>query len=97
MSGFVGEGECEDVFWFYAFLDKVEDFFCYYSCFTGTGPARMSWMPVQVTALACEGERGMVIGDVGGKGEKGYGGLTLSAGVQQNEWKMRLLSPILNF
>ena len=30
-------------------------------------------MPVAATALACEGERGMVNGDVGGEREKGYG------------------------
>ena len=37
VSGFVGEGEGEDIFWFYSLLDTVEDLCCYYSCFTGSG------------------------------------------------------------
>ena len=37
VSGFVGEGEGEDVLRFYALLDEVEDFFGDYSGFAGTG------------------------------------------------------------
>jgi len=36
-GGFVGEGEGQDVFRFYALVCQVQDFFCYYSCFAGTG------------------------------------------------------------
>jgi hypothetical protein len=37
LGGFVGEGEGEDVLWYYALLDEVEDLFGDYSCFAGTG------------------------------------------------------------
>ena len=37
MSGFVGEGEGEDVLRFYSLLDEVEDLFGDDSRFTGTG------------------------------------------------------------
>jgi len=35
--GFVGEGECQDVFRFCSLVYQVQDFFCYHSCFAGTG------------------------------------------------------------
>jgi len=41
----------------------------------GPGPARINCTPVSVMALCWEGERGMVIGDVGGGGEKGRGAM----------------------
>jgi hypothetical protein len=39
-DGFVGEGQGEDVFRFYAFLDKVEDLLGDYSCLTGAGTGK---------------------------------------------------------